>query len=179
MKSDFLESNLENAGFSEDTARPLRALPWPTGEVLELCRPQAVPRAAEPPANLSQAPETSNQQPWGSWVIPVTAVTRDSNSDDTCTFPGKKRLGPSTLKYITLAGSAISTVFATSPKCVFKGSFKNCFDVDLYNSDAIQQLSDDDQRCALCEIRNLKIIIKLLGLMGDETRVIHQQKINP
>lgn len=52
-------------------------------------------------------------------------------------------------------------------------------DVDLYNSDAIQQLSDDDQHCALCEIRNLKIIIKLLGLMGDETRVIHQQKINP
>lgn len=127
---------------------PLRALPWPTGEVLELCRPQAVPRAAEPPASLSQAPETSNQQPWGSWVIPVTAVTRDSNSDDTSTFPEKKKLGPSTLKYITLAGSAISTVFATSPKCVFKGSFKNCFDVDLYNSDAIQQLSDDGP--ALC-----------------------------
>lgn len=94
-------------------------------------------------------------------------------------FPEKKKLGPGTLKYITLAGSAISTVFATSPKCVFKGSFKNCFDVDLYNSDAIQQLSDDDQRCALCEIRNLKIIIKLLGFMGDEPRVIHQQKINP
>lgn len=97
MKSDFLESNLENAGFSEDTARPLRALPWPTGEGLELCRPQAVPRAAEPPANLSQAPETSNQQPWGSWVIPVTAVTTDSNLDDTCTFPGKKNSDPAHL----------------------------------------------------------------------------------
>lgn len=145
-------------------------------EVHELCRPPAVPRAAEPRANLSQAPETPSQQPWGSLVI---AVTRDSNSDDTCTFPEKKKLGPGTLKYITLAGSAISTVFATSPKCIFKDSFKNCFDVDLYNSDAIQQLSDDDQHCALCEIRNLKIIIKLLGLMGDETRAIHQQKINP
>lgn len=65
-------------------------------QVLELCRPQAVPRAAEPPANLSQAPETPSQQPWGSLVIPVTAVTRDSNSDDTCTFPEKKKLGPST-----------------------------------------------------------------------------------
>lgn len=178
MKSDFLESNLENAGFWGHGSAHCGLCSGPRGEVLELCRPQAVPRAAEPP-NLSQAPETSNQQPWGSWVIPVTAVTRDSNSDDTCTFPEKKKLGPGTLKYITLAGSAISTVFATSPKCVFKGSFKNCFDVDLYNSDAIQQLSDDDQRCALCEIRNLKIIIKLLGLMGDETRVIHQQKINP
>lgn len=40
-------------------------------------------------------------------------------------------------------------------------------------------LMTTNQRCALCEIRNLKIIIKLLGLMGDETRVIHQQKINP
>lgn len=145
-------------------------------EVHELCRPPAVPRAAEPRSNLSQAPEIPSQQPWGSLVI---AVTRDSNLDDTCTFPEKKKLGPGTLKYITLAGSAISTVFATSPKCIFKDSFKNCFDVDLYNSDAIQQLSDDDQHCALCEIRNLKIIIKLLGLMGDETRAIHQQKINP
>lgn len=102
--------------------------------------------------------------------------------DYTCTFPEKKRggqggeIGPSTLKYITLTGSAINTVFATSPKCIFKDSFKNCFDVDLYNSDAIQQLSDDDQHCALCGTRNLKIIIKLLGLMGDETRVVHQKK---
>lgn len=97
--------------------------------------------------------------------------------DDTCTFPEKKKnTRPSTLKYITLTGSAINTVFATSPKCIFKDSFKNCFDVELYNSDAIQQLSDDDQHCALCETRNLKIIIKLLGLMGDETRVVHQKK---
>lgn len=180
MKSDFSESNLEHAGFCGDAAPPTAGSATAHGvEVLELCRPPAVPRAAKPPANLSQAPETPHQQPWGSLVIPATAVTRDWNADDTCIFPGKKKLGPSTLKYITLAGSAISTVFATSPKCIFKDSFKNRFDVDLYNSDAIQQLSDDDQRCALCEIRNLKIIIKLLGLMGDETRVIHQQKINP
>lgn len=60
-------------------------------EVLELCHPPAVPRAAEPRANLSQAPETPNQQPWGSLVI---AVTRDSNSDNTCTFPEKKNSDP-------------------------------------------------------------------------------------
>lgn len=180
MKSDFLESNLENAGFCEDTQLvPLRVLPSRGWKCTSCVIPQLSPEPAEPRANLRQAPETPNQQFWGSWVIPVIALTGDSNPDDTCTFPEKKKLGPSTLKYITLAGSAISTVFATSPKCIFKDSFKNCFDVDLYNSDAIQQLSDDDQHCALCETRNLKIIIKLLGLMGDETRVIHQQKINP
>jgi len=59
--------------------------------------------------------------------------------DNTCTFPEKKKknIGPSTLKYITLTGSAINTVFATSPKCIFKDSSKNRFDVDLCNSDAI------------------------------------------
>lgn len=103
------------------------------------------------------------------YTIPLLFQKRKKNKN-------KKKIGPSTLKYITLTGSAINTVFATSPKCIFKDSFKNCFDVDLYNSDAIQQLSDDDQHCALCETRNLKIIIKLLGLMGDETRVVHQKK---
>lgn len=103
--------------------------------------------------------------------------------DDTCSFPEKGRkkkksikkskIRPSTLKYITGKGSAIKTVFATSPKCIFKDSFKNCSDVELYNSDAIQQLSDDDQHCALCETRNLKII-KLLGLMGAETRAVQK-----
>lgn len=155
MKSDFSESNLENTGSVGTQLGPGRALPSPTGWKCSSC---VVPQLS--PEQLShQKPQpgtkTPSQQPWGSLVIPGTAVTRDSNSDDTCTFPEKKKLGPSTLKYITLAGSAISTVFATSPKCIFKDSFKNCFDVDLYNSDAIQQLSDDDQP-ALCFMWNQK-----------------------
>lgn len=177
MNSDFLERNLQNAGCCEDTQLvPLRALPCPRGGSAQLVSSPSCPQSSW--ATSRAQPGTRDPQPTA-LGLPGHSCDQRLKLGRHLHFSRKEKLGPSSLKYITLAGSAISTVFATSPKCIFKDSFKNCFDVDLCNSDAIQQLSDDDQHCALCEIRNLKIIIKLLGLMGDETRVIHQQKINP
>lgn len=55
-------------------------------------------------------------------------IRYSTHINDTCDLPGKKKNPPKpkhhsrsgTLKYITLTGSAISIVFATSPKHIFK-----------------------------------------------------------
>lgn len=148
-------------------------------EVLELCRPPAVPRAAEPPANLSQAPETPNQQPWGSLVTPGTAVTRQTQTTPAL-FQKRKNSDPVHLNISLLQEVLSVQSLQLAPSVYLRILLKIvlmliCIIQMPYNS----CLMMTNQRCALCEIRNLKMIIKLLGLMGDETRVIHQQKINP
>lgn len=57
-----------------------------------------------------------------------------------------------------------------APSVYLRILLKTGVDVELCNSYATQRLSDDDQHCALWKTRNLQIIIKLLGLMGDGTK---------
>lgn len=119
------------------------------------------------------------EQPRVCLVFSEIVFTRYSNSLRRYLYfsrKEKKKIGPSTLKYITLTGSAVDTVFATSPKCIFKDSFKNCFMLVC-----IIQMPYDS--CVMMtsvvlymKLENSKIITKLLGLMGDKTRVVHQKK---